>query len=136
LNGCDLQRFERSEAVERLERLERTDPRWDRELSQIITISPSDESRAAENGADFLKTVTAGDLQKKVKECVDAAQNDRVVVTRRGRPAAVLVGVEGSDWEDVVLQSSRNFWRLIEERRMQPTISLHDLKTRLQKRKR
>jgi prevent-host-death family protein len=113
LNGCDLQRFERSEAVERLERLERTDPRWDRELSQIITISPSDESRAAENGADFLKTVTAGDLQKKVKECVDAAQNDRVVVTRRGRPAAVLVGVEGSDWEDVVLQSSRNFWKLL-----------------------
>jgi hypothetical protein len=39
LNGCDLQRFERSDAVERLEgleRLERTDPRWDRELSQII----------------------------------------------------------------------------------------------------
>jgi prevent-host-death family protein len=56
-----------------------------------------------------MKTVTARDLQKKVKECVDAAQNDRVVVTRRGQPAAVLVGVEGSDWEDVVLQSSPNF---------------------------
>ena len=42
-----------------------------------------------------MKTVTARDLQKKVKECVGAGQNDRVVVTRRGQPAAVLVGVEG-----------------------------------------
>ena len=83
-----------------------------------------------------MKTVTARDLQKKVKECVDAAQNDWVVVTRRGQPAAVLVGVEGSDWEDVVLQSSPNFWRLIEERRKQPTIPLHELKARLKKRKR
>ena len=83
-----------------------------------------------------MKTVTARDLQKKVKECVDAAQNDRVVVTHRGRPAAVLVGVEGSDWEDVVLQSSPSFWRLIEERRKQSTISMHDLKARLKKRKR
>ena len=83
-----------------------------------------------------MKTVTARDLQKKVKECVDAAQNDRVVVTGRGQPAVVLVGVEGSDWEDVVLQSSANFWRLIEERRRQPTISLRELKARLKKRKR
>jgi prevent-host-death family protein len=83
-----------------------------------------------------MKTVTARDLQKKVKECVDAAQNDRVVVTRRGKPAAVLVGVEGRDWEDVVLQSSPDFWRLIEERRRQPTIPLHESKARLKKRKR
>ena len=46
-----------------------------------------------------MKTVTARDLQKKVKECVDASQSERVVVTRRGQPAAVLVGIEGSDWE-------------------------------------
>ena len=83
-----------------------------------------------------MKTVTARDLQKKVKECVDAAQNDRVVVTRRGRPAAVLVGVEGSDREDVVLQSSPDFWRLIEERRKQQTIPLHEFKARLKKRQR
>jgi len=82
-----------------------------------------------------VKTVTARDLQKKVKECVDASQRDRVVVTRRGRPAAVLVGVEGSDWEDIVLQSSPGFWKLIEERRKQPTLSLRELRARLKKRK-
>jgi len=83
-----------------------------------------------------MKTVTARELQKKIKQCVDAAQEDRVVVTRHGKPAAVLVGVEGSDWEDLVLQSSPAFWKLIEERRKQPTISLQELKARLKKRKR
>jgi prevent-host-death family protein len=38
-----------------------------------------------------MKAVTVRDLQKKVKECVDHAQEDRVVITRHGKPAAVLV---------------------------------------------
>ena len=83
-----------------------------------------------------MKAVTARDLQKKIKECVDTAQEERVVITRRGRPAAVLVGVEGKDWEDVVLQSSTAFWKLIEERRKQATISFKELRARLKKRKR
>ncbi len=83
-----------------------------------------------------MKAVTARDLQKKVKECVDTAQEERVVITRRGRPAAVMVGVEGKDWEDVILQTSPAFWKLIEERRKQPTISFKELRARLKKRKR
>lgn len=83
-----------------------------------------------------MKTVTARDLQKKVKECVDTAQEERVVITRRGRPAAVLVGVEGKDWEDVILQTSPAFWKLIEKRRKQTTISFKELRARLEKRKR
>jgi len=82
-----------------------------------------------------MKTVTARDLQKKVKECMDISQEDQVVITRHGKPAAVLVGVEGRDWEDLVLQTSPAFWQLIEDRRKQRTISLTELKTRLKKRK-
>jgi prevent-host-death family protein len=78
-----------------------------------------------------MKSVTARDLQKKVKECVDLSQTERVIVTRHGKPAAVLVGVEGKDWEDIVLETSPAFWRLIEKRRKQRTISLKDLKSRL-----
>ena len=78
-----------------------------------------------------MKTVTVRDLQKKVKECVDGAQSDRVIVTRHGRPAAVLVGVEGDEWEDVLLQTDPTFWKLIRARRRQPTISLSQLKRRL-----
>lgn len=83
-----------------------------------------------------MKSVTARDLQKKVKECVDLSQKERVVVTRHGKPAAVLVGVEGKDWEDLVLQTSPGFWQFIETRRRQPTISLAELKSRLKGRKR
>ena len=72
---------------------------------------------------------------KKVKECVDWSQEDRVVITRHGKPSAVMVGVEGKDWEDLVLQTSSSFWKLIEERRKQPTISIKELRTRLRKHK-
>lgn len=78
-----------------------------------------------------MKTVTVRDLQKSVKECVDNAQEDRIVITRHGKPAAVLVGVEGEDWEDVVLETDPAFWKLIRTRRKQPTISLDELKKRL-----
>lgn len=78
-----------------------------------------------------MKTVTVRDLQKKLKECVDDAQEDRVVITRHGKPAAVLVGVEGEDWEAVVLQTDPKFWKLIRARRKQATISLGDLERRL-----
>ena len=78
-----------------------------------------------------MKTVTVRDLQKNVKACVDKAQDDRVVITRHGRPAAVLVGVEGEEWEAVVLQTDPAFWKLIRARRKQPTISLRQIKTRL-----
>jgi prevent-host-death family protein len=80
-----------------------------------------------------MKSVTARDLQKKVKECVDLSQTEKVVVTRHGKPAAVLVGVEGKDWEDILFESSPTFWRMIERRRKQPTISLKELKARLAK---
>jgi prevent-host-death family protein len=82
-----------------------------------------------------MKTVNARDLQKKIKECVDLSQQDKVVITRHGRPAAVIVGVEGKDWEDVALQTSSTFWKLIEERRKEPTVSMKELRARLKKRK-
>jgi prevent-host-death family protein len=80
-----------------------------------------------------MKTVSVRDLQKNVKECVDESQKDRVVITRHGKPTAVLVGVEGDDWEDVVLQTDPAFWRLIRSRRKQDTISLDELKEELGK---
>jgi prevent-host-death family protein len=82
-----------------------------------------------------MKTVNARDLQKKIKQCVDVSQQDRIVITRRGKPAAVMVGVEGKDWEEIALQTSSNFWKLVEERRNQPTISMKELRKRIKKRK-
>ena len=78
-----------------------------------------------------MKTVSVRDLQKKVKKCVEESQKDRVVITKHGKPAAVLVGVEGEDWEDVVLQTDPSFWKLIRSRRKQETVSLEELKEEL-----
>lgn len=78
-----------------------------------------------------MKTISMRDLQKKIKESVDAAQSDRLVITRHGKPAAILVGVEGVDWETVVLETKTTFWRLIEKRRRQPTVSLADMRKKL-----
>jgi antitoxin (DNA-binding transcriptional repressor) of toxin-antitoxin stability system len=41
------------------------------------------------------------------------AQRERLVVTRKGKPVALVVGVQGLDPEQVVLGSSDKFWRLI-----------------------
>lgn len=80
-----------------------------------------------------MKTVTVRDLQKRVRECVDVSQDDRVVITRRGQPAAILIGVEGRDWEDIVLQGSPAFWRMLDERRAQRTVPLAEARRRLER---
>ena len=77
-----------------------------------------------------MKTISVRNLRKSVKDAVDSAQRDRVVVTRRGAPAAVLFGVEGKDWETVTLETSPAFWDLIQARRKEPTLSADELERR------
>lgn len=78
-----------------------------------------------------MKTISARDMQKHVKECIDASQKDRVIITRHGKPSAVIFGIEGTDWENAVLETDAAFWKAIHARRKQPTISLARLKSRL-----
>jgi prevent-host-death family protein len=78
-----------------------------------------------------MKTVTVRDLQKRVKDCVDDAQDDRIIITRRGRPAAVLIGVEDKDWDAVVLQTDPAFWKLIRTRRRQSTLSIDEIREKI-----
>lgn len=69
-----------------------------------------------------MKTVPVRELQKCIKECVDHAQKDCVIITRHGRPAAVLVGVEGKDWEQVVKDTAPELSKYItaKPRRVKP----------------
>jgi antitoxin (DNA-binding transcriptional repressor) of toxin-antitoxin stability system len=52
-------------------------------------------------------------------------------VTRKDKPVALVVGIEGMDKEQLQLSSSKKFWKLIEERRRQKTISRRELEKRL-----
>jgi antitoxin (DNA-binding transcriptional repressor) of toxin-antitoxin stability system len=58
-----------------------------------------------------------------LETCVSQARRERRVITRKGKPAALLVSVEGMDMEQVQLGSSDKFWKLITKRRRQSTIS-------------
>jgi prevent-host-death family protein len=78
-----------------------------------------------------MKTLSVRELQKNIKETVDASQKAHVVVTRHGRPIAVLVGVEGKDWETVFWETNRSFWKTITKRRREKTISLAEMRKRL-----
>jgi antitoxin (DNA-binding transcriptional repressor) of toxin-antitoxin stability system len=65
--------------------------------------------------------------------CIKNAQQERVVITRNGKPVALIVGVEGMDKEQLQLGSSDKFWKLIEKRRRDKTVSRAELEQRLKK---
>lgn len=75
-----------------------------------------------------MKTISVRDLQKHVRRCVRTSQKDRVVVTRHGVPTALLIGVEGADWETLAIQTNPSFWKMIEKRRAEPTVSLEAMR--------
>jgi prevent-host-death family protein len=66
-----------------------------------------------------------------LEDCVRQAQREQVVLTRRGKPVAVLVGVRGLDLEQAELGTSDAFWTLIRERRRQRTLTRAELDERL-----
>jgi hypothetical protein len=77
-----------------------------------------------------MKTVDIG--QTNLDACVFDAQSDRVVITRGGNPVAIVVGVEGLDEEQAELGASDKFWKLISERRNEPTVDRSELEKKLE----
>lgn len=77
-----------------------------------------------------MKTMNVRDLQKKIRKCIEAAQKGGVVLTRHGKPVAVLTGVEGLDWEDLVWATQARFWNLIRARRKEKTIPMEEIRKR------
>jgi antitoxin (DNA-binding transcriptional repressor) of toxin-antitoxin stability system len=71
--------------------------------------------------------------QATLDACIKNAQQERVVITRNGKPVALIVGVEGLDKEQLQLGSSDKFWKLIEKRRKDKTVSRAELEQRLKK---
>ena len=81
-----------------------------------------------------MKTISMRDLQKSIRKCVNTSQKEHVVVTRHGQPAAIVIGVEGSDWEDIMYQTSPAFWKMLDERRKSKTVPLAEMRRRLEAR--
>lgn len=70
-----------------------------------------------------------------LESCVSQAQRERIVIMRKGRPVALVVGVEGMDPEQLELGTSDKFWKLIARRRKQKAISRTKLEKQLDGRK-
>jgi antitoxin (DNA-binding transcriptional repressor) of toxin-antitoxin stability system len=69
--------------------------------------------------------------QTNLNECVQGAQSERIVITQGGKPVALVVGVDGLDEEQLELGSSDAFWKMIEARRQQPTLTREQLEQEL-----
>ena len=67
---------------------------------------------------------TIGLERASLGSCIDKAQQERVIVTRKGKPVALVIGI---DEEQLDLGRDDSFWRLIEERRNQDTVGREEL---------
>lgn len=80
-----------------------------------------------------MKSISAKELGSNLEAILNPAQSERVLIWRRGKPCAVLVGVEDFDAEDLQLASSESFRRMIRERRTSgKSYLLAEVKARLQ----
>ncbi len=71
-----------------------------------------------------MKTVALREAKQSLSGYVEHAQRERVLITRHGKPAALVIGVEGQEIEEVLLRQDPRFWKLVEERRRQRTVPL------------
>lgn len=78
-----------------------------------------------------MKEMTLEQFSKRPKVFIKDAQREQVLVTQNGEPLALIVGIKNKDEEDWKLETSRDFWRMIEERRKRPTVPLHGAKSTL-----
>jgi prevent-host-death family protein len=77
-----------------------------------------------------MKVVAVREAKQQLSGCIDRAQKERVLITRRAKPAALVIGVQGQDLEEVLPMQNPRFWELIETRRKQPTVSLAEVRKR------
>ncbi len=79
-----------------------------------------------------MSNVPKEELQQNLDSILTRAQSERIVISRRGKPCAVLVGIEDYDAEDLGLASSEDFWHMIRLRRGSGTsVPLAEVEARL-----
>lgn len=89
------------------------------------------KSNLRKHGRHPMKAIRATELQANLDEILDQAQGGRILISRRGKPCAVLVGVESYDAEDWELAGSPEFWEMIQQRRTEGrSIPLADVEKR------
>jgi antitoxin (DNA-binding transcriptional repressor) of toxin-antitoxin stability system len=75
-----------------------------------------------------MREISIESLVGDVQSFLSSTQGEKVLITQQGKPIVVLVGVENKDQEDLDLESSPEFWRMIEERRSETLLAWADVK--------
>ena len=78
-----------------------------------------------------MKTVALREAKQSLSGHVAHAQRERLLITKHGKPAAIVIGVEGQEIEDVLLAQDPEFWKLIEERRRERSVPLTEVRATL-----
>ena len=78
-----------------------------------------------------MKEATIETFSQELNALLDAAQQERILITKRGKPFAIVVGIANKDAEDLRLETSADFWEMIEQRRREPAVSLEKVEAEL-----
>jgi len=78
-----------------------------------------------------MKFITVREAKATLSGTIAESQEQRVVITRHGKPACILIGCEGYEIEDVLTAADPSFWKMLEERRRKgSTLSLASVRER------
>jgi prevent-host-death family protein len=69
-----------------------------------------------------VKLIEFDNLKENPSACIDDAQSEHIVVTRHGKPAVLIIGLEDYDAEDWGYMTDLQFWTMIADSRTQPDI--------------
>jgi prevent-host-death family protein len=76
-----------------------------------------------------MKLIGLKEAKTNLSAFVDESQRERILITRRGKPAAVVIGVEGQDLEQILLAGDAEFWKMVQQRRQHAaTLSSDDIR--------
>lgn len=78
-----------------------------------------------------MKSASLREVKEQLSHFVATSQKDSVLITKHGKPAALVVGVAGHDMEDIFYMTSPHFWRMIQRRRGQKPMSWKKAKKNL-----
>ncbi len=75
-----------------------------------------------------MKTMTVFEARNHFSRTLEAAKEDVVIVTRNGRPVAVIQAIDDDDIEDLLLERSDRFWAMIARARRGKPIAIETLR--------
>jgi prevent-host-death family protein len=75
-----------------------------------------------------MKTMTVFEARNHFSRMLEVAKDDVVIVTRNGKPVATVQSIGDEDIEDLLLERSERFWKMIARARRGQPIAIEALR--------